>query len=62
MFHHVINYQHCSIVFAIIIGVALQEYKYRDLLNVVKNVSNNEYFRLHTFSVYSILSTVVMLH
>jgi hypothetical protein len=27
MFHHVINYQHVSIAFAIIIGVALQEYK-----------------------------------
>jgi len=26
MFHHVINYQHVSIAFAII-GVALQEYK-----------------------------------
>jgi hypothetical protein len=27
MFHHVINYQHVSIPFAIIVGVALQEYK-----------------------------------
>jgi len=27
MFHQVINYQHVSVTFAIIIGVALQEYK-----------------------------------
>jgi hypothetical protein len=27
MFHHVINYQHVSIPSAIIVGVALQEYK-----------------------------------
>ena len=27
MLHHVINYQHASITFAIINGVALQEYK-----------------------------------
>jgi len=27
MLHHVINYQHVSIAFAIIIAVALQEYK-----------------------------------
>jgi hypothetical protein len=27
MLHHVINYQHVSIAFAIIIGVALDEYK-----------------------------------
>ena len=27
MLHHVINYQHVSIAFAIINGVALQEYK-----------------------------------
>ena len=27
MLHHVINYQHVSIACAIIIGVALQEYK-----------------------------------
>jgi hypothetical protein len=27
MFHHVINYQHVSIPFVTIIGVALQEYK-----------------------------------
>jgi len=27
MLHHVINYQHVSIPFAIIIGVALKEYK-----------------------------------
>ena len=27
MFHHVINYQHVSIAFAIIIRVVLQEYK-----------------------------------
>ena len=26
MFHQVINYQHVSVTFAIIIGVALQEY------------------------------------
>jgi len=27
MFHHVINYQHVSMSFTIIIGLALQEYK-----------------------------------
>jgi hypothetical protein len=27
MFHHVINYQHVSTPFAIIVGVALQKYK-----------------------------------
>ena len=65
MFHHVINYQHVSITFAIIMGVALQEYKdYNNLphgisstpLNVIINVSNTEYFNLHTF-----LTTLLML-
>ena len=64
MLHHVINYQHVSIAFAIIIGVALQEYKeYNNLphgisgpLNVIINFSNIVYFNLHTF-----LSTLSML-
>jgi hypothetical protein len=58
MFHHVINYQHVSIPFAIIgvsvIGVDLQEYKeYNNLrhgisgtLKFIINVSNIEYFNL----------------
>ena len=32
MFHHVINYQHVSVTFAIITGVTLQEYKEYDNL------------------------------
>jgi hypothetical protein len=56
MFHQVINYEHVSVTFAIIIGVALQEYKeynnlphgYREPLNVIRKVSNIEYFNLHT--------------
>jgi len=64
MFHHVINYQHVSIAFAIIIGVALQEYKeYNNLPhgisgrnNVIINASNIGYFNLHTF-----LTTLLML-
>ena len=57
MLHHVINYQHVSIAFTIITGVALQEYKqYNNLphgisepLNIIINISNTEYFNLHTF-------------
>jgi len=64
MFHHIIIYQHVSIAFAIIMGVALQEYKeynnlhmeYWEPLKVVTNVSNLEYFNLHTF-----LTTLLML-
>jgi hypothetical protein len=43
MFHHVINYQHVSIPFAII-GVDLQEYKYYN--NLRHGISNIEYFNL----------------
>jgi len=42
-FHHVINYQHVSFAFAIIIGVVLQEYEeYNNQvpLNVIINVSH----------------------
>ena len=64
MFHQVSNYQHVFVTFAIIIWVALQEYKeYNNLphgiwepLNVVINVSNIEYFNLHT-SYYSFNAT-----
>ena len=53
-----------TIAFAIIIGVALQEYKetiichteYQEPLTVITNVSSIEYFHLHTF-----LSTLVVL-
>jgi len=53
MFHQVINYQHVSVTFAIIIRVALEEYNnlhmgYLEPLNVIGNVSNIEYFNLHT--------------
>ena len=57
MLHHVINYQHVSVACAIIIGVALQEYK--ECNNVphgilgttqyIINVSNIKYVNLHTF-------------
>jgi len=64
---HVINYQHVSITSAIIIEVALQEYKeynnlpYEILGTTQTNVSNSEYFHLHTFTAYCVLGTVVML-
>ena len=55
--HHVINYQHVSIACAIIIGVALQEYK--ECNNLPHGISvttqyynkclKHEYFNLHTF-------------
>ena len=57
MFHHIINYQLVSITFAIIIMVALQEYKeYNNLPHeisgpnvIIINSSSIEYFNLHTF-------------
>ena len=58
MFHHVINYQHVPIIFAIIIGVVLQEYKeYKYLPKVISGTThyikclNIEYINLHTFSI-----------
>jgi len=35
--------------------------EYREPLNVIRNVSNNENFHVHNFGVYSILGTLVML-
>jgi hypothetical protein len=67
MFHHVINYQHVSIPFAIIVGVALQEYKeYNNLPHGISgttqcfNASNIEYFNLHT-SYYSFNATLMVM-
>ena len=51
MLHNVINCHHVSIALAIIIGVALQEYNnlpHQEPLNVIINVSNIEYFNVHT--------------
>ena len=56
MLHSVINYHHVSIAFAIIIGVALQEYKkYNNLPCGISGTTqcdnkcpNIEYFNLHT--------------
>ena len=42
MFHHVINYQHVSVAFAIIIGVALQEY--REYNNLPSGISETTQF------------------
>jgi len=36
------------------------EMEYRESINVIIKVSNIDYFHLHTFAVYSVLSTLVM--
>jgi len=68
MFHHVINYQHVSITFAINIGVALQEYKeYNNLPHWLsgstqcynKFPKHREVPKLQTFAVYCSLITLV---
>ena len=59
MFHQVINYQDVSVTFAIIIGVALQEYNichmgYREPLNVIMS-------QTLSISTYTLLTTLLML-
>ena len=55
MFHEVINYQHVSVTFAIIRctkNTIICHMGYREPLNVIRNVSNIEYFNLHTSYYY----------
>jgi len=67
MFHHVINYEHISIAFAIVIGEALQDYEeYNQVpLNAIINVSNRVFPCTHFCSVvqsyYSCNVTLMMI-
>ena len=69
MLHHVINYQHVSIAFAIIIGVALQEYKeYNNLPHGISGTTQcynkcpkHGVFQPTHFSYYSFNATLMVM-
>ena len=67
MLHDVINYQHVSIAFPIVIGVALQKYKeYNNMPQIISGTThynkclNIEYFNLHN-SYFSFGSTLMVM-
>jgi len=61
MFHHIINYHHVSITFAIIIGVALHEYKEHNNLPYCISGTTKCYNKTLSSSTYALLQFTVFL-